>query len=125
MANTTRLNERPPSPLSFPLISPLSSLSLSFSLSFSSLSRFLSSALTYRLSFLTSSREELARQALHLMSLSPDPRKVYTGILKHFDAQRKCGYIHSQDAEAAVCRFQQIDQLFSSPVLTLSSARPT
>ncbi|CAE7356439.1 unnamed protein product [Symbiodinium pilosum] len=26
-------------------------------------------------------------------------RKVYTGILKHFDAQRKCGYIHSPDAE--------------------------
>lgn len=28
--------------------------------------------------------------------------KVYTGILKHFDAQRKCGYIHSQDAEADI-----------------------
>ncbi|CAE7354021.1 Hnrnpf [Symbiodinium natans] len=28
--------------------------------------------------------------------------KVYTGILKHFDAQRKCGYIHSPDAEADI-----------------------
>eukprot|EP00439_Symbiodinium_sp_Y106_P038839 s3666_g4.t1 len=32
----------------------------------------------------------------------PSPLKVYTGILKHFDAQRKCGYIHSQDAEADI-----------------------
>ena len=27
------------------------------------------------------------------------PRKVYCGVLKHFDAQRKCGYIYSPDAE--------------------------
>ena len=27
-------------------------------------------------------------------------RKMYTGILKHFDAQRKCGYIYSLEAEA-------------------------
>ena len=39
-------------------------------------------------------------------------RKVYTGILKHFDAQRKCGYIHSPDAEVTngVCSQSQEPQ---------------
>ncbi|CAK9096391.1 unnamed protein product [Durusdinium trenchii] len=32
--------------------------------------------------------------------------KLYCGILKHFDAQRKCGYIYSPDAEADVGKME-------------------
>ena len=31
-------------------------------------------------------------------------RKLYCGILKHFDAQRKCGYIYSPDAEESTMK---------------------